>query len=371
MDTNTTDFFVELILGFFFGWILSWFVGLLPALFYRYVVFKGPIDSKKVFWRLAPIVFVFMLAFKMTVSELSGTRPNGNPIPWIIIYYIGKWIMTRPPKLQEDHGLCNKMIGKLIAVIIIIAVYFVVMFVAKNLRHYEDRQTAIRTVQQDSHVMDTPTDHNLKTQDLSSSVILSQNTPSPEPSISSEDSKFTKLKLPLGVSVDVPKNWRILEGDLNSTIETTAEAVMSLSGVELPKGKKVNLFRANSVSQTTYAGIAINATDSELAPNELMIASEEEIRELSPLMHEMMQQALAAQNLKVIEFYGVRREFVGKHPALIIEYKRSGPQGAVIVQMTRLFLGEKEISLNLSYRESEAQIWKPIIQYIRRSLNVS
>ena len=85
----------------------------------------------------------------------------------------------------------------------------------------------------------------------------------------------------------------------------------------------------------------------------------------------MTQETLSAVGLKVIEFYGVRREFVGGHPALVIEYKRSGQRGAVIVQMTRLYLGgEKEILLDLSYRESEAQIWKPIVQYIRKSLRL-
>lgn len=191
------------------------------------------------------------------------------------------------------------------------------------------------------------------------------------PSLPAQDSKFAKLKLPLGVSVEVPKNWWLLDGDMNTNIETAAEATLNLSGVELPKRKKVNLFRANSMPKTTYAAIAINATDSEMNPNDLKNASAKEIRELSPMIREMMQEALSAQNMKIIEFYGVRREFVGKHPALVIEYKRSGLQGPVIVQMTRLFLGEKEISLNLSYRESEGQLWKPIIQYIRKSLSVA
>lgn len=191
------------------------------------------------------------------------------------------------------------------------------------------------------------------------------------PSLPAQDSKFAKLKLPLGVSVEVPKNWWLLDGDMNTNIETAAEAALNLSGIELPKRKKVNLFRANSMPKTTYAAIAINATDSEMNPNDLKNASAKEIRELSPMIREMMQEALSAQNMKIIEFYGVRREFVGKHPALVIEYKRSGLQGPVIVQMTRLFLGEKEISLNLSYRESEGQLWKPIIQYIRKSLTVA
>jgi len=185
------------------------------------------------------------------------------------------------------------------------------------------------------------------------------------------DSRFVKLRLPLNVSVEVPKNWWRLDGDFNASIETASEASLNLSGTSLPVAKKVNLFRANSMPKTTYAGIAINATDSELDPVELKNASLAEMRELSALIGSEIKKELASANVDLIEFYGVRREFVGKHPAIVIEYKRSGMQGPVVFQMTRLFLGKKEISLNLSYREFEEALWKPVVQYIRRSFSVA
>jgi hypothetical protein len=188
---------------------------------------------------------------------------------------------------------------------------------------------------------------------------------------SSSDSNFAKLKLPLGVSVEVPKNWWIFDSDSNSTIETFAEATMNLSGIEIPKGKQITLFRANSMPRTTYAGIAIKLRESELDARILKNVSIEEINQFSSDIKQMTQEALSAADLELIEFYGMRREFVGSHPALVIEYKRSGQKGAVIVQITRLFLRGKEIVLDLSYRESEAKIWKPIVLYIRKSLTVT
>ena len=190
-------------------------------------------------------------------------------------------------------------------------------------------------------------------------------------SLPARHSRFALVKLPLGVSIEVPKNWRLLDGDFNTTIETAGEAVLNLAGIKLPTGQKANLFRANSNPPTTYAGIAINATDSDIPPAELLAASDAEIRELAPLMHQMLDQGFAAQNLRVIRFDGVRREIVDGHPALVIKYVRSGPQGPVVVQMTRLFIGDKEISLNLSYRRSEAVVWKPIVDHMRSTFRVS
>lgn len=149
---------------------------------------------------------------------------------------------------------------------------------------------------------------------------------SPEQSSIQPNSKFTKLNLPLGVSVEVPKNWWILGDEINSTIETSAEAALNLANIELPVGKKVNLFRANSVPRTTYAAIAINASDLEIAPTVLRNASQQDIREFKPMMKDTMRESLSAGNLELLDFYDLRREFVGNHPALVIEYKRSGTQ---------------------------------------------
>ncbi len=190
-------------------------------------------------------------------------------------------------------------------------------------------------------------------------------------SLPERHSRFALVKLPLGVSIEVPKNWRLLDGDFNTTIEAAGEAALSLVGIKLPTGQKVNLFRANSNPPTTYAGIAINATDSDIPPAELLAASDAEIRELTPLMRQMFDQGFAAQNLRIIRFDDVRREIVDGHPALLIEYVRSGPQEPVVVQMTRLFIGDKEISLNLSYRRSEAGVWKPIVDHMRSTFQVS
>ncbi|MBM4043746.1 MAG: ankyrin repeat domain-containing protein [Planctomycetes bacterium] len=100
MDTDTSTLVTEMIFGFVFGLLLSWSVGLAPALIYRYVIYKRPIEKKKAFWRLAPVVTILMFVFKLTMAGLSGTNPNPNPIPWVIIYYIGKWIMTRQSKAR-------------------------------------------------------------------------------------------------------------------------------------------------------------------------------------------------------------------------------------------------------------------------------
>ena len=187
-----------------------------------------------------------------------------------------------------------------------------------------------------------------------------------------DESKFDLLKLPLGTSVKVPNNWRVFDKETNAVIEKLGELVLNQSTVELPIGKKVNLFRANSLPVTTYAAIAVNSTDSDLDANLLKKISAKQIKELANDIRTSTEESLGVANIKLLEFNGVNREFVNNHPALTTKYKRSGLNGAgaVVVQMTRLYLGKKVISLNLSYRESESETWIPIIKFIRDSLTV-
>jgi len=270
---------------------------------------------------------------------------------------------------QEEQVQHKKKRGHLIGIVGSTAILFVIIFGAKFLGRQAGRQLAMEAVQQESIGQGATQQH--MTPAPSNAPPLATGEDAVGSPLPARDSRFAILKLPLGVSIHVPKNWRLLDGDFNATIETGAEAAMRLARIDLPEGQKVNLFRANSNPPTTYAGIAINASDSDFSPADLLAASDAELRELAPLMHQMLDQGLAAQNLRVIRFDGVRREMIDGHPALVIEYTRSGPQGPVVVQMTRLFIANKEISLNLSYRQSETGLWKPTVDYMRSTFRVS
>ena len=140
--------------------------------------------------------------------------------------------------------------------------------------------------------------------------------------------------------------------------------------MELPPGKKVNLFRANSMPKTTYASIAVNATDSDVAPAEISNATKAELKELEVGMAEMMKKVTAVQNLQFLGSLGLDRRMISGQVATVWRYRRSGPNGPVLVTMHRLYIGKKEISFNLAYREAESVLWKPVIEYMSQSIRV-
>jgi hypothetical protein len=183
-------------------------------------------------------------------------------------------------------------------------------------------------------------------------------------------SQFTRFELPLQVSVEVPQNWWLLSKDWNTTIQAAGQAAAKLAGLELPVGKKVNLLRANSMPLSTYATIAVNATDSDISPDELSAASRSDLQEMEELIAAQLKASLAPANIQLLEFLGLERRIVSGHVAIVFAYRRSDPKGPVTVSMTRLYLGSKEISFNLSFRDAEGVLWKPIIEYMKQSISV-
>lgn len=184
-------------------------------------------------------------------------------------------------------------------------------------------------------------------------------------------SNFAPVKLPRGIELQVPKGWWLLGADHNRAIQTSVEAAMDLSGIGLPEGNESNLIAANSMPRTTYAAVRVDSTiPPSVALSEFASITATDVRELQTEMRQNLQKLLPLQGGQLIEFFGSRIEKISGHPAIVTEYRRTGPKGPVFVQINQIFTSSQEIRINLSYRESEVALWKPVIDKIRQSIVV-
>jgi len=181
-------------------------------------------------------------------------------------------------------------------------------------------------------------------------------------------SQFAKVELPYGVSLDLPKSWWLIGPDFNAVIETSAEAALDLSGYEV-SGNDVNILAANSMPRSTYAAVRITViTPPVLSPAEVVSLSRAEVSAVGSEAAKGLRDVLPRQNLQLLDYLGTAVEMIDSHPALVMSYRRSGPNGAVIVHMHQIFLPERTFLMSLSYRESEAALWQAIIQKIKESV---
>lgn len=184
-------------------------------------------------------------------------------------------------------------------------------------------------------------------------------------------SNFAPVKLPRGIELQIPKGWWLLGADHNRAIQTSVEAAMDLSGIGLPDGQETNLIAANSMPRSTYAAVRVDSTiPPSVAPAAFSSITPADIRELQSTMRQNFQKLLPLQGNQLIEFFGSRIEKISGHPAIVTEYRRTGPKGPVFVQINQVFTPSQEIRINLSYRESEVALWKPVVGKIRQSIVV-
>jgi len=182
-------------------------------------------------------------------------------------------------------------------------------------------------------------------------------------------SNFAPVTLPRGIELQIPKGWWLLSADHNRVIQTSVEAAMDLSGIGLPDGQETNLIAANSMPRSTYAAVRVDSTiPPSVAPSEFASITAADIRELQTEIRQNLQKLLPLQGNQLIEFFGSRIEKISGYPAIVTEYRRTGPKGPVFVQINQVFASSQEIRINLSYRESEAALWKPVVWKIRQSI---
>jgi hypothetical protein len=184
-------------------------------------------------------------------------------------------------------------------------------------------------------------------------------------------SNFAAVKLPRGIELQIPKGWWLLGADHNRVIQTSVEAAMDISGIGLPDGQETNLISANSMPRSTYAAIRVDSTiPPSVALSKFASITAADVRELQTEMRQNIEKALPLQGNQLIEFFGSRVDKVSGHPAIVTEYRRTGPKGPVFVQINLIYTSSQEIRINLSYRESEVALWKPVVSKIRQSIAI-
>jgi hypothetical protein len=140
----------------------------------------------------------------------------------------------------------------------------------------------------------------------------------------------------------------------------------------VPDDQETDLLRANSLPRSTYATLAVTSSPSDWATQaEVQHLSSADLAALDAQLPDEFSRMSGVINQHLLDFGGAKVATIGSYPALVIEYRRTGQNGPVVVQQNRIFTGTQEVSVTLSYREAEGAHWKPIIAHIRQSVSIS
>lgn len=176
-----------------------------------------------------------------------------------------------------------------------------------------------------------------------------------------QPSNFADVNLPRGISLQVPNGWRLLSADAKRIIDTSTEAALDLSGIGSLAGQEVNLIAANSMPASTYAALRVDVTTpSTMTPTLFAQLTARDILEMDGEMERNVRLMLRQQGLVLIDFLGLRTEKISGFPALVTEYRRSGPKGPVLVQINQVFMARQSYTvtyLTVNPRQYSGSQW--------------
>lgn len=186
-------------------------------------------------------------------------------------------------------------------------------------------------------------------------------------------SNFITVHLPLGISIDIPRNWEILNNDQLITLDTTVESQLDLS--RLQKDTSNLSFAAyHSDGNIEDAKVIVRYyPNTQVFQEEIRKYGSKEIQEFDNAIKQSIFNAAKLSGDTILSWGGTRKQDISDHAALITEYRRppfSGQQGSVTVQLFRVFDGTKTFSITISYNDLRAVIYRPICERIVSTIRI-
>lgn len=186
-----------------------------------------------------------------------------------------------------------------------------------------------------------------------------------------KETSFRRIDLAYGISLEIPSHWTAFSQETRKNISTAGEAMTNNAGIEGPSGRKENLLAVNAVPNPTGAMIRVSVTSPpDYTQADLAAATLRELEELRTEMKDLFEKLEASGGPKVIEMQPVRIERFSNYYGLVMPYIRAGIDGRSTWQVTqyKIPVSNRLIEITLSHRQSEAVMWRPILERVKRSV---
>lgn len=192
------------------------------------------------------------------------------------------------------------------------------------------------------------------------------------PCAASAQTNFRRVQLPYGVSIDVPSHWTVLSQDTHKNLGTAGESMVDNAGVDKSSGRKEALLAVNATPNPTGAMIRVSiVSPPDYTQADLAAATPKDLKAVAAELKKLFKKLEASGGPKVTEVQPARIEKVGNYRALIMSYVRADARGPAQWQVTqyKIPIANRLIEMTLSHRLSDAAVWQPILERVKRSLH--
>lgn len=189
-----------------------------------------------------------------------------------------------------------------------------------------------------------------------------------------QDTTFRRVQLPYGISLEIPSHWTVLPQEATKNLRDAASAMLDNAGIEVEIGQKQTLLAANATPNPVGAMIRVSVTSPpDFTQADLAAFTATDLKEVGAEVLKMYRQAEASGGPEIIEMQPVRIEKFNEQPVLVMSYVRASKVGSSPWQVTlhRIPVSDRLIDITLSHRQSDAIIWQPILERVKRSVQFS
>lgn len=183
---------------------------------------------------------------------------------------------------------------------------------------------------------------------------------------------YKRLQLDHRISIEVPSHWIRLSEVETENLNAAGLAALENSGVQPATGQKKTLLAMNAPPSPTGATIRLSVrSPPTYGQNDLAAATSSDLTELTSDFQKTIRTALKDTGIEVIKIQPIAVEMLKNRRALVMQYTRSQPNSSTRWEVTQYKIptDRQLIELTLSYRQSEALLWKPILLKVKNSIN--
>jgi len=188
--------------------------------------------------------------------------------------------------------------------------------------------------------------------------------------VSAQEVSFKRVQLDYNICLDIPSNWKVLSQIERQNITVRGKEQLKKAEIEGPSGK-VKLLAVNAIPDPTGAMISVSVcSPPEYTQDELAAATPADLKEFGLEFHNAFKKLEKSGGPKITEMQPVRIEMLNKYRVLVVPYVRVGVNEPVTWQVTqyRIPVSDRLIEIILSHRQSDANVWQPILERVKSSL---
>jgi len=178
---------------------------------------------------------------------------------------------------------------------------------------------------------------------------------------------FVTVRLPYGISVEIPRSWRMLAGDAKEALAVPAEGDSDLSGMRLAANQP--LLRAAPTLADRPASMSIAFfPGAELTPQQAGGLSSDALANYDRELRRKVESSFQSQGVALLEWSGTRKDQLNGHAILVSEYRRQNRGSpSTWEQINTIPLDKGMVILTVARSEQAGSLWRSVVMRIRAS----